>query len=173
MARGRLLKTKKREAYHLAKAEEKGRAQARKESLRKKGIREYLEELWEKLEVKDATKMVAVLGMTFLVKQSIDTYEDIRKALDNLGFGPRFRLGPVNPFVRSPLLSALGLGPWANQTDGDKEGVFPEQIDWLISFTLAYIIVHNFGSIMQGVGSMASTVPNLVRGLLVGGVSPV
>jgi len=123
-------------------------------------MRQRLEKVIDNAKPDEIAKFVAIMGMTIMVKKVIDTTEELREQVKELIIvGPQF-------FPAYKVAQELGL---AAPTPKPAEGFFPEWADWLISFTLAYIIVEHFGQIMQATGNILSSVKTLVTGLLMGG----
>jgi len=102
--------------------------------------------------------------MTILVKKLIDTTEELKVAVQQPFFVVGDKKGTYawkGPFtyelIPEKMVSAF------------KEGFFPDWIDWLIAFALAYIIVEHFGQIMQAAGNITSSLKGILSGLLIGG----
>jgi len=113
----------------------------------------------------DIAKLGAVVGMTFVMKSIIDTTEDIRESTDMI-----IRYGPVGGPIFGVLRGIFpDMFPSLGMTPEQKEGFFPDWMDWIIAFTLAYIVVEHFGAIMQGAGDILSSMTGLARSMLVGG----
>jgi hypothetical protein len=104
-------------------------------------------------------ELIAVIGMTFLVKHLIDASEDLRHKLDTLGglYGEF-----LTPIGKTKMLTVLGraLG-YTEVTPAQFEGMFPDWMDWLISFTIAYIIVKHGGQILGLASNAMGALQNL------------
>lgn len=166
MARGRLLKTKVRETKKLTAA--------RMEAIRKffkKHPQEWFSHQFPTLmnNMEKITEFAAVLGMTVMVKMAIDSSEILLAEVEKLKAKaqPWIYFAPlVAPFA-APYLTPLMLPAAREETKFN----LPDWSEWLISFTLAYIIVHHFGDIMHSLGGGISAVKSLVSSLLLGGVA--
>jgi len=170
MARGRLLKTKRKEAYQLGKASEKGKLQAQREHQRKKHLLDSLKEhIGKAIDKADLPKMGAVIGMTVIIKQIIEASEELMKATLKMAGGAQFAL--LFPFARDMAVQQL-TGAFATAEEFGKASDIPEVevMQWLVSYTLAYLLVDNFGDIMQATGNALGSIKNMVSGLLLGGV---
>lgn len=125
--------------------------------------------------VKDVAKIIAIVGMTILVKKTIDTSEELRghmilvkQIVKAAPFGSVLEYFPFLQLI-TPISTVVTAGIPKPEEMPKYEGMFPDWMDWLISFTLAYIIVEHFGSIMHATGNILSSVKGLVTGLLLGG----
>lgn len=108
-------------------------------------------------------KMVAMIGLTLIIKRLIDTSEELRGRLDLLRL-PFERIGPQNPFTKIfPQPFTIYL---TDERRKKYEGFFPDWMDWLISFTLAYIIIEHGGQIALGLGKAVSSLGGIVGFLL-------
>jgi len=112
--------------------------------------------------------------MTFLVKNIIDTTEEFRgalahvqlaatggtKVLEKLGFPPILR-----DVLGLPVGGAITLAGIAKGQVPDfkaHEGFFPDWVDWIVSFCIAYMLVEHGGSIIQAFGGFTQTVGGLL-----------
>jgi len=165
MPRGKTLRTKKRDAKAVAKATRLGGMEAEAQVFKnKKMFLAWLKHLIE-LHIDKIPKFTAVIGMTFIIKKLIDTTEELRAYI------PRFKTMKFEEvfaftFPGAPDIPVLEYGKVK-----DFEGMFPDWQDWLISFTLAYIVVEHagtlFGMLGDAAGGAVKLVPVLV-GLLGG-----
>ncbi|RLI42932.1 hypothetical protein DRO69_09805 [Candidatus Bathyarchaeota archaeon] len=135
MARGRLLRTKRREAREIRKAETLAELKAKAHFYFKTKLgtrlmfKEWIDKLLEWSKV-NPLEIVAVIGTTYIIKQGLDwaqlslrVPEPVRLFLDIL---------PGIP-LPSSLLEKGEVIPQGN-----------EMVEWIVSFTLAYVIVHHF-----------------------------
>jgi len=125
-------------------------------------IGDRLADIAKQTGVKDVAKIIAIVGMTIVVKKTIDTSEELRDA--------------IKPFIvfgqRLPGTKWRWKGPFQYELVGEAEkfeGMFPDWADWLISFSLAYILVEHFGEIMRGAGNITASIHSLLSALLLGG----
>ena len=158
-----------KKTYKLAKVAELGRLQAQVEQeykgvkwlvdflpflpdKYKKNAVLWMKHLFEK-HVAKIPKGIAIIGMTYIIKRLIDTTEELKeKAL-------KFQL-KYSPLTQIPYLiqltgAVVGVDVPQQIIDVTKikyEGMFPDWADWLIAFTLAYIIVEHGGQIILGLG---------------------
>jgi hypothetical protein len=159
----------------LAEAEETGRLNARlkHESKTWKNKKHMLvsikNHLGKALDRIDPLEMVAVVGTTIVVKKVIDTTEDLKgKALAVrnviMGTGQVLGASGIAQFIQafgSPfsILSEffVGLIVPIPPEQAQYEGMFPDWVDWLIAFAIAYIIVHH-GELLLGLGQNLSVI---------------
>ena len=105
-------------------------------------------------------KNVAILGMTIIVKNLIDKSEELRSLLPKPEL--KFRVDPALPHFEPAWPVSLLFG-----TEKEKyEGMFPDWADWLISFSLAYIIVDHGGQIILGLGESVKGLTGMLAFLL-------
>lgn len=176
MPRGRLLKTKIKEAVTEASlvAESIKLAEARAERklhLTKPymdSLREHIGKWIDRINI-DPLELVAILGTTILIKNGIEWTEQSMGNQDLLRTFSKV-LVLFNPILG--LSWAVGMKP-ISELIGSPE--FQEKLDspevetmqWFLSFTVAYIIVRHFPAIVQTAGSVV----NMAKGLL--GMIPV
>lgn len=123
----------------------------------KKGMyRELLNHFGKAVDRIDPMETVATIGLTILIKQLIDTSEDIRGQIKSIGglYGEYYLFGQRGTWLRI-VANVIGL----KEADAEKyEGFFPDYMDWLIAFTLAYIIIRHggslFGLMKEGMGTL-------------------
>lgn len=107
-------------------------------------------------------KGIAILGMTYIIKNLIDTSEELRAKLPKVKI--RFRVGPAFPTEFKP---AWPLSLLTDEEEyEDFEGMFPDWADWLVAFTLAYMIVEHGGQIALGLGEAVKGLTGIVGFLL-------
>jgi len=159
MPRGRLLKTKIKEARELEKARLIGAAKAeiQRIKLRAKNIGVILQSKLADMEVEDLAKFTAILGATVVIKNGIDFAEESYTKQDLAWW---YRM-----FARKLLLLPPGtLIP--DEQIQNMESLPAEITQWVISFGLAYVIVENFGEIVLATGQALTSLTGLARLLL-------
>ena len=93
----------------------------------------------------DPLQGAAVLGATILIKTTIDASEELRAAL--LSKKAAYIGVPVagvemRPLIASPLRTFQSIfGTITEKQAAEYEGFFPDWMDWIISFVIAYILV--------------------------------
>lgn len=157
MGRGKLLRSKIKAAKALVKA----KLQAKKEwDERKANIPYKIKELISKyLENIDPLETAACIGTTIIVKALIDKSEEIRAAIKPFWVAS---LDDPNKYVWS------GIPFWyIKQESGvDFEGLFPEYMDWIIAFGIAFIVVRHpevITTMFQGVTSLSGFILGLLK----------
>lgn len=159
MARGRTARSYATQKKAEVKAELKAKTEHKNKifmggKVTKEWLIEQLERHADKI-----PKYVAIAGMTMVVKATIDASEVLRGKLDVI-------LKGGNPFkgmfVFESGVPVFGLGEGA-----DYEGMFPDWMDWLIAFGLAYVIVEHAGSLIGLLGDTMSGLTG-VLGFLMG-----
>lgn len=163
MGRGRLLRTILREQRKRIENAFKTRLKLYKKHPQV-WIGERLADIAKKTGVTDVAKIVALVGMTILIKKIIDTTEELKVAIQQ----PFFVVGGKKGTYQWKGPFTYELVP-KNLIEAFREGIFPDWIDWLIAFSLAYLIIEHFGDIMQTAGNVTSSLRGLLSGLLVGG----
>lgn len=104
----------------------------------------------------DPLELAAVIGTTFLIKGGIDWAQ-----VQAENYNPALSVALINPFAAAALWVAL------KESGLDKNKIPQNEImEWLVSFVAAYIIVHNFGKIVEATGKLASDVLGLAKSLL-------
>jgi hypothetical protein len=148
-------------AYHKALGETLGKLQAefRFKHTKKGFIKSLRDHIGKWIDNTNPLELVAVGGMTFLVKYLIDTSEDLRGKLNTLGglYGEF-----LTPIGKTKMLTVLGraLG-YTEVTPAQFEGMFPDWMDWLISFTIAYVIIKHGGQIFGLASNALGAIQNL------------
>lgn len=157
MPRGRLLKTKVKEALQIAKAETLGRLKAQhtfdKVQYNQKNIGLLLKKRLLEASPSDVSKTIAVIGVAATIKNGIDWTQEIR---ETTGLPFSFGWGAGTPTKKQDGIFGFLTG----ETIGD------EILEWLISYGLAYLIVENFGEIVSAIGTGLTSVIGLARTLL-------
>jgi len=159
LGRGPSLKTKKK---HI-KAEIIARYDAIKKWYKKNPqawLNERFSSLVSNTSLMDMAKLAAILGMTLIVKNILDSTEELREKLVAIMGQPLTYLRAIGPMMIpvpfAPSLEAAQL-----------EAKIPEVLDWVIAFCLAWLIVDNFGDIMRTVGDVTVGVKGILTGLLI------
>jgi hypothetical protein len=129
----------------------------KKETLQDK-ILGYLREMAEKI---DPFETIAIIGATIVIKTGIDWTENVIA-----NFKPYQVIYFLNPVLGAILQGIEVASDPGNQKTATLQKLFdsePVQVmEWLISFTLAYLIVHNFGAIIQSGGNILSMAKGLI-----------
>lgn len=161
------VKTEKKRIRELTKAEIKARLKAVAEFKKSavgtaQSLREHMGKFIDSAKIGDVTKLVAILGMTVLVKNVIDSTPELVDKAKELVV-PGYALALLFPFTALPFLPALGA---AAAAPPKEQLEIPEHLEWLISFTLAYIIVTHFGDLVQGMGNVVSGIKGILTSML-------
>lgn len=148
MGRGRLLRTKVKEAKQIARAQafgaEKGKIAAWKSKPWDMKLYEFFK---DKIETVSPVKFAAIIALTPLVRMAIDTTP---RALE---------LYQLLITIGSPLAGLLFttvIDPKDLSEKLEKNDVYL----WIVSFGLAYLVVENFGEIVaagQSIGGWVSS----------------
>lgn len=156
MGRGKHQLTKdKRDIKSLTKIAA-ATARAEKELDKKIDIPLWLKARLEKIIDKvDFLELVALIGITVLVKGAIDKSEDIRSKIH-----PFITFGEIPEGYKAVF---SGIPFWYDLVkEGDKyEGMLPDFMDWIVSFGVAFVIVRHGGAILGAGGSLLNTITNL------------
>jgi len=149
LARGKTRKKAKWEAYMLSKLETKGRLIGAMEAEKRKPMglvaREYFGKVLDKIDPLEAT---SIIGTTIIIKQGIDWTQ---YALPKLA-----QLAPYLPH---------GLGFPIKQfekLEGSKLVGANVALEWLLSFSIAYIVVRYFDKVVEA----GKNIIGIARGLL-------
>ena len=145
MGRGKHLKTKMKEARLLAREAEKGARQGvaqfkRTQAGFQASLRDHLGRMIDRV---DPFKSIAILGATVLIKGGMEWGEDVMMRWYTIFRG-------LIPFIGEAFFPLPLELPEVEGNILDSPQV--EIIQWLLSFTLAYIVVTHFGEIIGGVG---------------------
>jgi hypothetical protein len=150
MSRGRQLKSKVKEAKALAKATVTATEKAKQKMLEGKplslSIREHIGKIIDRI---DPIEVVATIGVTLILS-------DTKAWVDHL----------IATYTGTEFWSGIlsKVQPQQYTFPPSKYGMRPQ--DWLITFSIAYLIVHNFGLIVQTTGKIASDVLGMAKALL-------
>lgn len=151
MGRGRALNTKIREAKGIAKAIGQGIQKADEGKPLEESLKEHLGRMIDRI---DPLESLAVIGVTFLIKQGIEWTEELQYA----------NLAAIHWFL--DLLSWPSKFPWPNPTkeqfDSAVDSPNAEMIQWALSFAIAYVIVHNFDAVISLGKDVISIAKNLI-----------
>jgi len=150
MARGRLLRTKVREAKALARAKLEGERQFYNTQ---KGRIWWLQTQIGDFLKKDPVKLTVFIGTTYLVYKTLEKADDVVKKLTEVSIGPRFdvgprfRVGPQPPFGGGPIPITEGVSILESMGLSNITLI-------LLSMLLAYLIMEHgvelIGSIVGG-----------------------
>lgn len=181
MPRGKTARTRKR----MAKAEQEGISTAltneeAKVWTKSKNAMVWVKQILEK-HIDKVPKLLAILGMTYLVKRAIDTSEELTaKAVKVVTGGEPSEI--MKLFSWLPIFGpAVGVGAaiagffvpsWIGEPTAKIVEEIPSRLDvegmeWLLAFTMAYMIVEHGGEIALGFGDIAKSLTGMV-GLLLG-----
>jgi hypothetical protein len=124
-------------------------------------LREHIGKL---IDNSDPLEIGAVIGLTIIVKLTIDKTEEIRGWLATTGgLYTEFETIIGKQTLLTWLGNALGLKPVETEK---YEGMFPDWADWIISFAIAYIIVRHggaiFGLLKGGAGNLITVIKSLI-----------
>ena len=147
-----------KKSYKEAKAAEKGRLQAAAEAHRKKSLeesaKEHIGKIIDNTKVSDIAEIMAAIGLTPMVEQVIKNAPNIASAVHNIFLGeltwPLAFVFPLNMFL--PV----------QQYKKPEESVFT----WLISFSVAYIIVRHAGQLIGLLEKGLTSIVPLLLGVL-------
>lgn len=140
MPRGRLLETKKKEAYALAKKKAAAYYQAKKEAWRKEPLEQ---KLWQLIKDKvDPLKLFAIASLTILCKNAIDLNLKLTETTID-----------INWLTGSPLYFAYRTFFPKGASPSDIFEAIPDWVNWVAAFGIAYIIVEHPQVISSGLGS--------------------
>lgn len=165
-----MVKLPKKRVRVLAKQEELGKLQARRQIAKQKPLMEKLMEHLEKIVDRiDPVELIAIGGATVIIYRMIKASEPLQQTMKNLGSALTqlpTRIGQLltgtfagEPFA--PIIQQFMQSVMIRAQKGDKEaqqylvdrgwqiteGFFPDWLDWLVSFTLAYIIIKHGGQL--------------------------
>jgi hypothetical protein len=155
----------------LAKAAKKGELQAVAEnkskiwSNKKQRTAWMLTQLEKVIDKIDPMKALAILGTTLIIKQGINWAQYLGQKFAEQGGSPvgmvAAILGDLMP--GNPVLEALA------GITGEKKvnlGGRAEIMEWVISFTVAYILVEHAGELITAGGNILFAAKGLIGGLL-------
>jgi len=140
MARGRLLKTKVREAKKIAEAIKMGEDRAQKNKGWQISFREHVGRMIDRIDPLEAT---AILGMTYVVHSASEYLFQQWSAVGSEDFFA-YLIRQLTPWEEIKILE------WA-KARGDFQ-----LLTWLASFAVAYILVRHGAQIMQTGFNLAS-----------------
>jgi len=157
MARGKLLRTKIKNEKALVKA----RLQAEKEWYQRKANFQYLfkKELVNMMRRIDPLEFAAVGGLTMVIKSVIDETEEIRGRIRAIAVIGELPEGMKAVWSGIPFWYVL-------VPEGETfEGMFPEWVDWLFAFGIAYVLVRH-PEVVTEMFTGATKLTTFVLGLL-------
>lgn len=172
MPRGRLLKTKVREAREIAKAtvigQMKGEMQVDKVRFNLNNIGLEIKKRLLEADPSDLSKQVAILGVTVMIHNGIAWTRDL---LEAGAWASQFALTFMLPkFLGGKGLFELGL---PERKEDQEANLGDEVLAWLISYGLAYLIVEHFDAIVTAIGAGLSSIANIAKSLLGASLVPV
>jgi hypothetical protein len=150
MARGRLLKTKVKEAKKIAYAAEQGRLSAQFKTTDKHFWKLLKQKILESASQIDPLELAAVGAMTLIIAGMIKNIskDDLEKAAQsNKIAAAQIILKPSLPIARltqETLTEAITIPTIKLLAELDDPMIY------LVSFLVAYVVVHHAGEIMQG-----------------------
>lgn len=159
----------------LAEAEELGKLRAQLKAHQKKPLeesaREHIGHLIDNLQI-DPMEIVSVIGTTALVHAIIINSEELLKRASQTKFSS-YTIG-TSILLLGPIQAPIQLlAEWLTGTAAKSSleviqalGLENDWEIWLLSFALAYIIVHNAGMIIAGIGSGIGNLTTLIGFLL-------
>jgi hypothetical protein len=161
----------------LAKAKRLGELRAEREFAKSltltDSLREHISHMIDKI---DPLELAAVGGMTWLVHDTILTNEGLLNSLNVL-------IGAFSTVATHPwevwltgIMNYLGLGWWAPLRMDQPPGVIPAEVmatlsknqivSWVVSLTIAFIIVRHAGGIITALGSGLGSLTGLIALLM-------
>jgi hypothetical protein len=137
-------------------------------------VREHIGKFIDRLTLNDVAELMATIALTPVVKKVIDESEQLR----GLFFGViKQATSPTAATTKTQweISTELKLFRWFKAYTGtvgkemaEYEGLFPDWMDWIISFGLAYLIVHNFGALIHAAGETVKSIKNILEWLVAG-----
>ena len=152
-ARGKLLRTKKKEAYTIAKAEEKGKLQAQIEIEKRTNLPLEIKKLLKKwLEKIDPIEAMAIFGGAIVVHEVIfktaEFVVSVKDFMENSPFAPF--LIPLNVF----FFGIFAKPPYTAQPSHPQETQITDDfLLWLVAFGISYYAVRHGGDLL-GIANM-------------------
>jgi len=162
-----------KKTFKLAKAAELGKLQAQDEQ-EYKGVKwiadmlPFLPEKYKKNTVlgiehflaqhaEKIPKGIAIFGMTIIIKGTIDASEELLEKIKH----PLLAVASISPAMVPFMPLALLL-----ETVPEEKRKVPDWAEWLVAFTLAYIIIEHGGQIILGLSESVKGLAGLVGFLL-------
>lgn len=124
----------------------------------KKNAALWLKRMVEK-NISKLPKAIAIIGLTVVIKHLMDTIPELIETVSALHKIPWFYK------VASPLLYQAEMFTITVEKIDVTKGL-PEWFDWVIAFSLAYIIVEHGGQIALGLGESVKGLSGIVGFLL-------
>jgi hypothetical protein len=166
----------KKRSYWEAKKRRAGELQAEREALRqniKKDLPNYILTKLDRLTDRiDPLEFAAVLGMTYVVKQVIDTSEEmiVRARAKGAWIKKQQASGVYTlwSILAGPIITYLMVpeetdDPETKALKAEFQSPSAEALEWFTAFALSYIIVHNAGQLIGLLeGGIAKIVPMLL-----------
>jgi len=150
LGRGRLLKSKVKETIALTFARLKGQRKFYKKHP-DEWFKDRISSLFSNMTFNDILELVAIAGMTVVIKNMIDASEDLLNKINQMQVPEAFLTGFIRGFTgfQIPVLGFL-----FRQTEITEAFEIADPLKWLISFCMAFVIVHHFDSLMKAFGSI-------------------
>ena len=148
---GKHLRTKKKEIRELTKEREKAKLQAEYHFFFKnsRGWKLYLKRWFDSVKDKlDPLELISITGVTVIIKNGIEWTEKIIEQQAQF----------VNLFAGILKVPKIDITILEKAMDTPQA----EMLQWLISFSIAYLIVHNFGAIMSAGGNLVAAAVKLI-----------
>jgi len=132
-------------------------------------LREHIGKFIDRLTLNDIAELTATIALTPIVKKVIDESERLRGLF--FGITKKMREEQAMPpttmeELRYKRFLRIVVGVEYTKYIEEYEGLFPDWIDWLISFGLAYLIVHNFGPLIHAAGDAVKSIEKILLGLI-------
>jgi hypothetical protein len=153
-------------AFHKALGETLGKLQAeyRFKHTKKGWLKSIRDHIGKWIDNLNPLELAATIGLTIIIKTLIDKSEEIRGWLETTGgLYAEFETFLGRQTLLKPIGQALGL---KEIEKGSFEGVFPDWMDWLIAFTLAYIIIKHGGQLLGFMKEGSANLLLIVKALL-------
>lgn len=162
----------KKKTRVLAEAETTGKLKAKdkhksKIFKNKKQMKAWIIEQLEKLIARiDPLELTAVMGATVIIKTGIDWSEEILKQFEATSKETWWKLVfPVETIMGmgyDALFQQL-TGKPREQMRKEMEGqVYTEVMEWIVSFCIAYVVIHNFGALIDAGTSLLGSAKMLL-----------
>jgi len=156
---GQSLKFRKKQAREVAAQVEIGKAKGQLKAMKHLKWTEQLQlfaaKLADKMNLSDAMEGIAVIGATIIIKHGIDwTQTPVPKTAVKI-----FLPAPIQTLQILQDLIAYLKG---ETTQAPPQTTQEEILEWLMAFSLAYVIIHNFGDIAKAATSILSLATSLL-----------
>lgn len=126
-------------------------------------LREHVGKAIDRLDPLDTA---AVFGVTLIVKNLIDKSEELRGALIPITRGREWTINVFGSAIKGTALFPFSLLLPASEAEKGYEGMFPDWMDWIIAFAIAYVIVKHGGQLLglmkEGTGTLTTVIGALM-----------